>query len=596
MASSLAGNARWTCSVAAARPGRARSCSPCRRAARDRARRAPGAARRAARSSCRSAARPAGRGREATGGRCGQRARRPRDRRGPPRRCCRRGRAGRRRSTSGRTACAAPARRRRGTPRRRPPARTHRPARGRGRGSRRGARGSPGARGPSDRCPSRPTRPAPRPRVWARCPGRSGPRSTPSVSDGGVSPTHRGRAGSARTRSSEGHRRTARRADRRRGSLTQRRMAARIPVAIGLLRHRGGADSNRRPPAPKAGALPGCATPRVRERYGVRRGRSPGRPPVGSDAAMADVQPLRALHYDPAKVGLAAGRRRPAVRRDRPRAARRARRALALQRRRDRPARGEPRAATRTPTPPSCSSSGGRRRDRPRRRAGDLGARPGLHRPRRRGRTPAAACSRACGSRTTAPAGSARTSARTPARARTACASRARRRRTCRRSSACTPTRRAPRGARSSAATEAAPFGEATDDEGTRNRLWRVADPDAIATVQAALKDAELLIADGHHRYETARVYADEVGGEGEHRYVLMCLVALEDPGLTVFPTHRLIRDTTSQTPGGARRRAARETSTSSRSSTTSCVRPTATGRSRWATSTRSSSARSASR
>ncbi len=97
-------------------------------------------------------------------------------------------------------------------------------------------------------------------------------------------------------------------------------------------------------------------------------------------------------------------------------------------------------------------------------------------------------------------------------------------------------------------ATGEAPFGEATDDDGTRNRLWRVADPDAIASVQETLKDAELLIADGHHRYETARVYADEVGGEGEHRYVLMCLVALEDPGLTVFPTHRLIRDTTSHT------------------------------------------------
>ena len=53
---------------------------------------------------------------------------------------------------------------------------------------------------------------------------------------------------------------------------------------------------------------------------------------------------------------------------------------------------------------------------------------------------------------------------------------------------------------------------------------------------------AELLIADGHHRYETARVYAEEIGGEGPHRYVLMCLVALEDPGLTVFPTHRLVR------------------------------------------------------
>ena len=56
-----------------------------------------------------------------------------------------------------------------------------------------------------------------------------------------------------------------------------------------------------------------------------------------------------------------------------------------------------------------------------------------------------------------------------------------------------------------------------------------------------ALASSELLIADGHHRYETARVYADEIGGEGPHRYVLMCLVALEDPGLTVFPTHRLV-------------------------------------------------------
>ena len=50
------------------------------------------------------------------------------------------------------------------------------------------------------------------------------------------------------------------------------------------------------------------------------------------------------------------------------------------------------------------------------------------------------------------------------------------------------------------------------------------------------------MIADGHHRYETADAYAEELGGEGEHRYVLMCLVALEDPGLTVFPTHRLVR------------------------------------------------------
>jgi uncharacterized protein (DUF1015 family) len=94
-------------------------------------------------------------------------------------------------------------------------------------------------------------------------------------------------------------------------------------------------------------------------------------------------------------------------------------------------------------------------------------------------------------------------------------------------------------------ATSAAPWGETVDEDATRNRLWRVTDDDAIATVEQTLHDAELLIADGHHRYETARIYADEVGGEGEHRYVLMDLVALQDPGLTVFPTHRLLKNLT---------------------------------------------------
>jgi uncharacterized protein (DUF1015 family) len=87
------------------------------------------------------------------------------------------------------------------------------------------------------------------------------------------------------------------------------------------------------------------------------------------------------------------------------------------------------------------------------------------------------------------------------------------------------------------------PYGEATDEDGTVNRVWRIADPSTIATIANALKSTELLIADGHHRYETARVYADEIGGEGPQRYVLMDLVALEDPGLTVFPTHRLLRN-----------------------------------------------------
>jgi uncharacterized protein (DUF1015 family) len=85
------------------------------------------------------------------------------------------------------------------------------------------------------------------------------------------------------------------------------------------------------------------------------------------------------------------------------------------------------------------------------------------------------------------------------------------------------------------------PWGNATDADGTHNKLWRITDGAAIARVQMALDKTELLIADGHHRYETARVYAEEIGGEGDHRYVLMCLVALQDPGLTIFPTHRLL-------------------------------------------------------
>jgi uncharacterized protein (DUF1015 family) len=87
--------------------------------------------------------------------------------------------------------------------------------------------------------------------------------------------------------------------------------------------------------------------------------------------------------------------------------------------------------------------------------------------------------------------------------------------------------------------TGAAPWGTVTDEDGTVHKLWRIEDPDAIAAFQAALQDTELLIADGHHRYETARVYQQEVPAAD---HVLMCLVALQDSGLTVFPTHRLVQ------------------------------------------------------
>ena len=91
--------------------------------------------------------------------------------------------------------------------------------------------------------------------------------------------------------------------------------------------------------------------------------------------------------------------------------------------------------------------------------------------------------------------------------------------------------------------TRGEPWGEVSDDEGTVHRIWRIAEPDVHRAVAAELADSELLIADGHHRYETARTYADEIGGDGPHRYTLMALVSLEDPGLTVFGYHRLLTD-----------------------------------------------------
>jgi uncharacterized protein (DUF1015 family) len=104
-----------------------------------------------------------------------------------------------------------------------------------------------------------------------------------------------------------------------------------------------------------------------------------------------------------------------------------------------------------------------------------------------------------------------------------------------------------PAGTAEQALASSQPIAQTTDADGTVNHLGRVEDEAAIASVTEALAGTELLIADGHHRYETARVYAEEIGGEGPHRYVLMCLVSLQDPGLTVFPTHRLVRGLTSE-------------------------------------------------
>jgi uncharacterized protein (DUF1015 family) len=90
----------------------------------------------------------------------------------------------------------------------------------------------------------------------------------------------------------------------------------------------------------------------------------------------------------------------------------------------------------------------------------------------------------------------------------------------------------------------AEPWGEATDEGGVLTRVWRVGDPRTLAAVSELLSAARLLIADGHHRYETAIAYRDEIGGddrEAPHHFTLMALTGLADPGLTVFPTHRLL-------------------------------------------------------
>jgi uncharacterized protein (DUF1015 family) len=89
------------------------------------------------------------------------------------------------------------------------------------------------------------------------------------------------------------------------------------------------------------------------------------------------------------------------------------------------------------------------------------------------------------------------------------------------------------------------------DDVGFRQQLWAVTDPAVLKQAVDTLHSKPLFIADGHHRYETAlnyqKIRRQQAGSPvGQHAYdsVLMLLTSLEDPGLTVLPTHRVTTTT----------------------------------------------------
>ena len=91
------------------------------------------------------------------------------------------------------------------------------------------------------------------------------------------------------------------------------------------------------------------------------------------------------------------------------------------------------------------------------------------------------------------------------------------------------------------------PLLDGTTADGCRHRLWAVTDPQAIARVAAVLGDKQILIADGHHRYETMVALRDELRpagrapGRSGADWGAMFLARAEDPGLLVLPTHRLV-------------------------------------------------------
>jgi len=86
------------------------------------------------------------------------------------------------------------------------------------------------------------------------------------------------------------------------------------------------------------------------------------------------------------------------------------------------------------------------------------------------------------------------------------------------------------------------PLVQAADAWGHLHRLWVITDPGTIADIREQLKDKEILIADGHHRYESALAYAAERPESDGAKYRMMTLVNMSNIGLVVLPIHRLVK------------------------------------------------------
>jgi uncharacterized protein (DUF1015 family) len=83
---------------------------------------------------------------------------------------------------------------------------------------------------------------------------------------------------------------------------------------------------------------------------------------------------------------------------------------------------------------------------------------------------------------------------------------------------------------------------DVTDAASESHTLWRVTAAGQIERFRQAVAEETIYIADGHHRYETGLAYRDELGGGGASGWIMACLVNMEEDGLVILPTHRLLR------------------------------------------------------